>query len=68
MSVNEPLRPLQSLRSFESTQVASRIDAVLEQTLHDQRLVGAVVLVAHRGELIYRRAAYSRPGSASADA
>ncbi|AZD69670.1 CubicO group peptidase, beta-lactamase class C family [Pseudomonas chlororaphis] len=57
MSVNEPLRPLQSLRSFEPTQVASRIDAVLEQTLHDQRLVGAVVLVAHRGELIYRRAA-----------
>ncbi|MGE7963021.1 serine hydrolase domain-containing protein [Pseudomonas sp. NPDC089918] len=49
MSVNEPLRPSQSLRS--------RIDAVLEQTLHDQRLVGAVVLVAHRGKLIYQRAA-----------
>ena len=57
MSVNEPLRPLQSLRSFEPVQLASRIDAVLEQTLHDQRLVGAVVLVAHRGKLIYQRAA-----------
>ena len=57
MSVNEPLRPLQSLRSFEPVQLASRIDAVLEQTLHDQRLVGAVVLVAHRAKLIYQRAA-----------
>lgn len=57
MSVNEPLRPLQSLRSFEPVQLGSRIDAVLEQTLHDQRLVGAVVLVAHRGQLIYHRAA-----------
>lgn len=57
MSVNEPLRPLQSLRSFEPVELGSRIDAVLEQTLHDQRLVGAVVLVAHRGQLIYHRAA-----------
>ncbi|WP_030128871.1 serine hydrolase [Pseudomonas sp. QTF5] len=57
MSFNEPLRPLQSLRPFEPVQLASRIDAVLEQTLHDQRLVGAVVLVAHRGKLIYQRAA-----------
>ncbi|UVK98197.1 serine hydrolase [Pseudomonas sp. B21-048] len=57
MSVNQPLRPLQSLRSFEPDQLGLRIDAVLEQTLYDQRLVGAVVLVAHRGTLIYRRAA-----------
>ncbi|MFW0755128.1 serine hydrolase domain-containing protein [Pseudomonas sp. H11T01] len=57
MSVNEPLRPLQSLRSFEPVQLGSRIDTVLKQTLHDQRLVGAVVLVAHRGQLIYHRAA-----------
>ncbi|PAU59930.1 serine hydrolase [Pseudomonas sp. PICF141] len=57
MSVTEPLRPLQFLRAFESVPLASCIDAVLEQTLRDQRLVGAVVLVAHRGKLIYRRAA-----------
>lgn len=57
MSVNEPLRSLQSLRSFEPVELASRIDAVLEQTLHDQRLVGAVVLVAHCGKLIHQRAA-----------
>lgn len=57
MSVNEPLRPLKSLRSFKPVELGSRVDAVLEQTLHDQRLVGAVVLVAHRGKLIYHRAA-----------
>jgi len=57
MTVNEPLRPLQSLRPVETTRLASRIDAVLEQTLHDRRLVGAVVLVAHRGQLVYQRAA-----------
>lgn len=57
MSVIEPLRPSQSLRSFEPVQLGKRIDTVLEQTLHDQRLVGAVVLVAHCGQLIYHRAA-----------
>jgi len=56
MSVNEPLRPLQSSLSVEPAQLASRIDAVLEQTLSDQRLVGAVVLVAHRGQIVYKRA------------
>ncbi|SEK01382.1 MULTISPECIES: serine hydrolase [unclassified Variovorax] len=35
----------------------SRIDAVLDQALADQRLVGAVVLVAHGGRLVHRRAA-----------
>ncbi|HTD05543.1 serine hydrolase domain-containing protein [Undibacterium sp.] len=34
-----------------------RIDAAIEAALDEQRLVGAVVLVAHNGELIYRRAA-----------
>ncbi len=30
---------------------------MLEQTLHERRLVGAVVLVAHRGQQVYQRAA-----------
>jgi CubicO group peptidase (beta-lactamase class C family) len=35
----------------------SRIDAVIDRALADQRLVGAVVLVAHGGRLVHRRAA-----------
>lgn len=56
MSVNEPLGPLQSVRTFEPAQLGARIDAVLKQTLSDQRLVGAVVLVAQGGTLIYHSA------------
>ncbi|PFH19682.1 serine hydrolase domain-containing protein [Burkholderia sp. JKS000303] len=37
--------------------LVERIDAVLSRQLDTQRLVGAVVLVAHHGELVYRRAA-----------
>ncbi|MCA8094257.1 beta-lactamase family protein [Burkholderia anthina] len=37
--------------------LVARIDAVLARQLDTQRLVGAVVLVAHHGELVYRRAA-----------
>lgn len=33
------------------------IDAVVDRTLSDRRLVGAVVLVARHGQLVYRRAA-----------
>jgi CubicO group peptidase (beta-lactamase class C family) len=57
MSVNQPLQPLQSDRTFAPAPLGRRIDAVLKQTLSDQRLVGAVVLVAQGGELIYQRAA-----------
>lgn len=34
-----------------------RIDAVIDRALHDNRLVGAVVMVSHQGRLIYVRAA-----------
>jgi len=37
----------------------ARVDAVIEQALSDQRLVGAVVLVAQDDELSHRRAAGS---------
>ncbi|AOJ34196.1 serine hydrolase domain-containing protein [Burkholderia metallica] len=37
--------------------LAERVDAVLSRQLETQRLVGAVVLIARDGELVYRRAA-----------
>jgi len=37
--------------------IQARIDAVLDSAIADQRLVGAVVLVARYGRVIYRRAA-----------
>lgn len=39
------------------TRLAESIGAVVQQALDEQRLVGAVVLVAHDGELIHRQAA-----------
>lgn len=35
----------------------ARIDAAIDRALAEQRLVGAVVLVAHDGRLVHRRAA-----------
>ncbi len=47
-----------ALNSFESSAaLQKRLDAALDSALHEQRLVGAVVLVAQDGKLIYRRAA-----------
>ncbi len=40
-----------------SDPIRARIDAALDSAIEDQRLVGAVVLVARRGEVIYRKAA-----------
>lgn len=40
-----------------SAPLPSRIQSVVQQALDDQRLVGAVVLVARDGELIHRQAA-----------
>lgn len=37
--------------------LAENVDQVIEAAFADQRLVGAVVLVAHRGQWLYRRAA-----------
>ncbi|KVL02349.1 serine hydrolase domain-containing protein [Burkholderia cepacia] len=39
------------------TALAERVDAVLSRQLDTHRLVGAVVLIARDGELVYRRAA-----------
>ncbi|WP_010099101.1 serine hydrolase [Burkholderia ubonensis] len=42
--------------SFASA-LTQRVDSVLERTLSEQRLVGAVILIAQAGQVIYRRAA-----------
>ncbi|WP_144109515.1 serine hydrolase domain-containing protein [Paraburkholderia sp. BCC1886] len=39
------------------TALAARVDAVLFRAIEAQRLVGAVVLIARDGQLVYRRAA-----------
>ncbi|CTP86807.1 serine hydrolase [Xanthomonas translucens pv. arrhenatheri] len=40
-----------------SPQQAAPLDAAIDAALREQRLVGAVVLVAHAGQCVYRRAA-----------
>jgi CubicO group peptidase (beta-lactamase class C family) len=39
------------------TGIAARLDRVIERALSDKRIVGTVVLVARRGEIVYNRAA-----------
>jgi CubicO group peptidase (beta-lactamase class C family) len=39
------------------SKAAARLDAATEKALADKRIVGSVVLMAHDGEMIYRRAA-----------
>lgn len=41
----------------DTSALASALDAVLEKAIAEQRLVGGVVLVAHKGNVIYSRAA-----------
>ena len=43
--------------NFSPAALAARIDPLLDAVLHQQRLVGAVVLVRQCGQEIYRRAA-----------
>ncbi|WP_334031409.1 serine hydrolase domain-containing protein [Burkholderia orbicola] len=49
--------PASSQQSSTDPALAARIDTVLSRQLDTRRLVGAVVLVARDGELVYRRAA-----------
>ncbi|CAB3768732.1 beta-lactamase [Burkholderia sp. MSh2] len=46
-----------SLQPSPDPALAERVDAVLSRQLETRRLVGAVVLIARDGELVYRRAA-----------
>lgn len=41
----------------EFSPASARIDAAIDKALADKRIVGAVVLIARRGEVVYRRAA-----------
>ncbi len=41
----------------EQSPLATRLDAAIDRALADQRIVGAVILVAQDGKLIYQRAA-----------
>lgn len=49
------LNPISS--HADNAGLAVRLDTVIQRALADQRLVGAVVLVAQGGRLVYRRAA-----------
>ncbi|WP_126241145.1 serine hydrolase domain-containing protein [Burkholderia gladioli] len=42
--------------SLDAASLAARLDAVFDQALREQRLVGAVAIVARHGEILYRRA------------
>jgi len=44
-----------TLQNLETSHL--RVDAVNDAAIAEQRIVGAVVLVAREGELVYRRAA-----------
>ncbi|AYV45047.1 serine hydrolase [Caulobacter flavus] len=46
-----------AIQQAPDTALAARIDAVVDRAVADQRLVGAVVLVARDGRLVYHRAA-----------
>jgi CubicO group peptidase (beta-lactamase class C family) len=52
-----PTSPAWSLQPSTDAALAARVDAVLSRTLDAQRLVGAVVLIARDGKLVYQRAA-----------
>ncbi|SMG60504.1 serine hydrolase domain-containing protein [Paraburkholderia susongensis] len=52
-----PLSPASSLPQSADPALAARVDAVLSRALDAQRLVGAVVLIARNGQLVYQRAA-----------
>lgn len=43
--------------SRDAAGLRRRVDAVLDAALHEQRLVGLVVLISQHGDMIYRRAA-----------
>ena len=40
-----------------STGLSARVDRAIDRALEDRRIVGTVVLVAERGDIVYRRAA-----------
>ncbi|CAB3788385.1 serine hydrolase domain-containing protein [Paraburkholderia fynbosensis] len=51
-----PTTPASSSQPCADAALAERVDAVLSRALDAQRLVGAVVLIAREGQLVYHRA------------
>ncbi|MGR4865084.1 serine hydrolase domain-containing protein [Caulobacter sp. LARHSG274] len=52
-----PTAKAAAIASAPDAALAARIDAVVDRAIAEHRLVGAVVLVARDGKLVYRRAA-----------
>lgn len=52
-----PSSPASSYQPPADATLAGRVDAILSRVLDAQRLVGAVVLIARDGQLVYHRAA-----------
>ena len=52
-----PPAPAAAITAAPDTALAARIDPVIDRALAEHRLVGAVVLVARDGKVVYRRAA-----------
>lgn len=50
-------QPITAAAAELTGEARSRIDAVVDRAITEQRLVGAVVLVSHDGKLVYQRAA-----------
>ncbi|WP_206952636.1 serine hydrolase domain-containing protein [Trinickia acidisoli] len=60
-SVFTPIRPtaahVDRAPAFDRRAMVARLDHAIDRALGEHRIVGGVVLVAHRGELVYARAA-----------
>ncbi len=52
----------------EEPSLQARLDQVIEKALADKRIVGAVVLVAQDGQVVYHRRRRGGPGGPQADA
>jgi len=52
-----PARLIGKADDMTSTGLCARVDRAIDRALEDRRIVGTVVLVARRGDIVYRRAA-----------
>ena len=58
MDMTRPGTPVSDFRSHDGpVGLTARLDRAIDRALEDRRIVGTVVLVARRGDIVYRRAA-----------
>jgi CubicO group peptidase (beta-lactamase class C family) len=58
MDMTRPGKPVSDFRSHDGpVGLTARLDRAIDRALEDRRIVGTVVLVALRGDIVYRRAA-----------